>query len=59
MWCVGSRVVTRACGAYRWHAVKASPPKDVFRPANSTDVTRREGRSLVDYYGTYTLMGMS
>ena len=42
----------------RWHAPKPHPAKERFFPAGSTDVTRREGRSLADYYGVYTLIGL-
>ena len=42
----------------RWHTAKPRPNKDKHLPASTTDVTQREGRSLVDYYGTYTLIGM-
>eukprot|EP00892_Ulva_mutabilis_P012176 jgi/Ulvmu1/9330/UM050_0080.1 len=41
-----------------WHAAKPLPPKLDHKPAGSTDVTQREGRSLVDYYGQYTLIGL-
>jgi len=44
--------------ARRWHAVKPRPLPDNHRPVGSTDVTKREGRSLADYYGTYTLIGI-
>lgn len=42
----------------RWHAPKPHPMKERYFPAGSTDVTRREGRSLADYYGVYTLIGL-
>lgn len=57
-WRTGSGVDEKQSVRRRWHAMKPHPAKDAFHPAGSTDVTQREGRSLADYYGVYTLIGL-